>query len=842
MPKQQNTQNSQDSAQNPQNSRDSQNLTNPQDLANKDSANKSAKDSAFVQKLELIKGRFIFVGGEVRGILGSAVQKLSATIAKIKSLNKNILYAASATLALFVVFVIVLIMFLNKEEPLPAIYAPKSAPTQVTLKSTALQKSGEVQSLLQKAALLYESGQVAEALDIYKNISTFSQSFANFNLGVAKLKERNLNDALNAFDGAIQSGENIAAAAINAANIAYQKSDLKKYHYYVNLAQGTLVEWANKPLYSYLYSLVNFYDENYFATLSSLNNPTSQFYSAESALLSAKIYLNFGDEYNALKKLLEVPNIDNRFNIGLLYARMGEFDLASEQISSYLKDYNTQKANMALALIELKRGNYTQSAEIYNALLEKNSTKDLAKIYPIKVKISETLLDVSVAQRTFWERNASSQMAMLWHYKILFYFAPFRVFDADSAIAMINEGGVELKMDNLVSASAKFAQGAMKANIDKQITQGLRAILQNNLFDGKKILLDSAKKYPNHPILQYNLGLIYAQLNDFEGARRHFLKAYHLDSNDILSGIFALMCAQLTQTNSTRIANDISANFEEMHFDSPANEAFYRSLFGYANGNIIDNFAESSVDSPLAVALKALYALGTRDSEVIKSAFATLQKRTNDDIVAQILSHLVAHYGKNIKKHSIDLFDFVKNITHLKQVLGGANFAREIYVYSAFLAGASSYVDKILNDRLLNESGGFSGILQALALNAIYLQDFERAFAYYNELIDAYKVQNSEIYFYAAVSAIGAGNYDNAVALIQLARMDNGANFEARYALGLLHQAMGNLNLASMQFGAINASGFKSDFFDFEIDSSEILNDSTTRTKTAESSVKRVNK
>lgn len=101
--------------------------------------------------------------------------------------------------------------------------------------------------------------------------------------------------------------------------------------------------------------------------------------------------------------------------------------------------------------------------------------------------------------------------------------------------------------------------------------------------------------------------------------------------------------------------------------------------------------------------------------------------------------------------------------------------------------------------------------------------DFERAFTYYNELIDVYKMQTSEIYFYAAVAAIGAGYYDNAVALIQLSRMDNASNFEARYALGLLHQAMGNLNLASMQFGSISQNGFKSDFFDFEIDTSGII-------------------
>ena len=91
---------------------------------------------------------------------------------------------------------------------------------------------------------------------------------------------------------------------------------------------------------------------------------------------------------------------------------------------------------------------------------------------------------------------------------------------------------------------------------------------------------------------------------------------------------------------------------------------------------------------------------------------------------------------------SLNLFDFFKNdLKNLELVYTGPSLARQIYIYMAFLVGANSYVDEILNDRLLNSQGDVSGILQALALNAIYLLDFERAFAYYNELIDAYKVQ-----------------------------------------------------------------------------------------------------
>lgn len=831
----QNLPNTQNLAQNPQNV-----LPNALDSAN-NNATSTARDSALLEKLDLIKGRFVAVSGEVRGILGRFANNISKIISKIKRVNKGVLYGTSALVVLLAVFIILLIAFLNKPEPLSIIYPPKPPPTPKSQNSTTLQKSNEVQNLLTKAALLSQKGHTLEALGVYDNIAIFSQSFANFNLGVSELKARNLTNALSAFNRTIESGENIAAAAINAAKIAYQNKDLKKYNYYVNLAKGTLIEWSNKPLYSYLYSLVNFYDGNYFATLSSLNNPTSNFYSAESALLSAKIYLNFNDEYNALKKLLEVNSVDNRFNVGLLYARMGEYDLAYEQVSDFIRDNNSIQANMALALIELKRAHFANAAEIYTTLMKSYEMKDLARFYPIKIKLKDALFDVNLAQKDFWDKNVNSTASLAWHYKILFYFAPFQVFDVNNAIASINDGGLELRMDNLQAASTQFASGAMIANIDEKIVRGLKEILRYNTNEALNIMRDASQKYPNHQVLQYNLGLIYAQLNDFESARKHFLKAYHLDTRDLLSAIFALMCAQLTQEDTSRIINDINANFEEAHFENSINEAFYRSLFGYVNGNITDDMlwlSDSAINTPsialskttpLMFALKALYSLGTRDKASISSAFDKLEKSSNSDIVARLLAKLASHYNENIKSFSLSLFEFIKgDLNNLDAVVSGPNLARQLYIHSAFLVGANSYVDKVLSDRLLKRENT-SGVMSALALNAIYLNDFERAFTYYNELIDVYNAKNSETYFYAAISAVGAGHYDNAVALIQLARLDNGSNFEARYALGLLHQTMGNLHLASMQFGAIRE--FESDFFDFEIDSANMLKNAESTQK-----------
>ena len=70
--------------------------------------------------------------------------------------------------------------------------------------------------------------------------------------------------------------------------------------------------------------------------------------------------------------------------------------------------------------------------------------------------------------------------------------------------------------------------------------------------------------------------------------------------------------------------------------------------------------------------------------------------------------------------------------------------------------------------------------------------------------------------YYAAAAAIGANHHSNAVVLMELAKLKNPNNFEARYSLGLLWQEANNLNAASIQYNKI-PDGFESAFFDFNI-------------------------
>ena len=69
---------------------------------------------------------------------------------------------------------------------------------------------------------------------------------------------------------------------------------------------------------------------------------------------------------------------------------------------------------------------------------------------------------------------------------------------------------------------------------------------------------------------------------------------------------------------------------------------------------------------------------------------------------------------------------------------------------------------------------------------------------------------------------MGAGNYPDAVLLLQLAKMETPTAYEARYGLGLLYHAANNLKTAAINYNFISVANFHSQFFDFQIDTQKI--------------------
>ncbi|PAF50875.1 hypothetical protein BKH44_06660 [Helicobacter sp. 13S00477-4] len=751
--------------------------------------------------------------------------------------NKKRFFLVLGSIGLVALIVIILLGFLisspKKQQIQPEIQnntPPKPEPTIppiAKLETTIPQISNQsLDNLIKKADILYNQGDKTEALNIFGDIASFSQSIANHNLGVIKLKEKDYEKAISSFDKSIASGENISASAVDAMIGAYYLNQPSLYHYYLKLMNSHLEDSAHKPFYSYLYALKQYYNGYYFEALSPLLNPNSKSFEKQNHRLAAKIFLIFDDDYNALTNLYEVATKKDYKTLGLLYARVGEYTKAKNYLYQYINIHpDDLQTLLALQIIDLKLANFPSAANMLDNIRgKKEGSKKALQTYPIKVVLNQSLFDVNLAQEEFWNRSFEIQEKN--PYKIIFYYAPFRVFDVKEALNMIRESGIFSDVRNIEEAKNTLVRGGTISNINKNIAKALIEINKNNIRDALKYLIQSAKSNPNHAVLHYNLGLIYAQMGDFQKSYTHFLRAYHLNSYDITSGLFAIMAANFIHQDSSRILYQISQDFENVPFKSDTEKKFLSSFIGYLNNNINDGtdwIEQAQKQLPIYYALKAAYGIKNKNKYVIIEAFQKLRSIYPKDIISNVLYELAHNYDTNIKQVALRLHNiFLSDKLDLNSVYYGPAFARELYVYIGFITGSLEKQEQALEEKLISQTQNPNGILQAIALIDIYRHRFEKSYTIYNTLIESLKEDDAQTKFLAAVAAIGANHPENAVLLLQLSKMDSPTNYENRYALGLLYQEAGNFQAASGHYNYITTSNFKSEFFDFIIDIDKI--------------------
>lgn len=777
--------------------------------------------------------------GKLQKILAPLKARLNALFAVLKE-NKILMIGAIAIAVLVLVFLVLIMVLIfsgGKEEQTAqttSISRKIIQPAPILSGSKRLEVDDtELGNMIRKANILYAQGDKMEALDLFDNIAAYSQSLAAYNLGVIKLNEGEYSKAISSFDNAIHAGEDISVSAFNAAYSAYMLGDINLYEYYLGISSSYLYHTANQPLYSYLYGLLQYYKGFYFESLSPFLNPSSPDYVKESKKMASEAFLIFGDEYNALAQLKQVGDKDDNLAIGLLHARLGEYTQAKQYLYEYLgSNVGDPQALMALQLIETKSGNFKESALILERLNAAEETQKVFDEYPIKAKLRDDLFDVNLAQENFWNRRFEHNKIL--GYKILFYYAPFLVFDAKNALAIIDDGNLNAHASNIETAKNTLQEGQRVSQVNRSIAQNLRYLINNqDIRETIKSMERSLKDYPNHSVLHYDLGLLYAQMNDFDNGYLHFVRAYHLDSNNTMAGIFALMCAELTYRDTSRLSNTISTDLAEMSFSSKLEHDFLLSLFRYTSDSPSDSLDWFDTlhkqplheRKPIYYALRAVYGIYMANGAQIANAFEAMKSFYPKDAVTHTMFELGKRFGNNLKDFALQMNIIYKEKNlDMRSIYYGPSLARELYVYVGFVTGSLRSIQEELEAKLVVETQTSNGILQALALSNIYSNDFEKAFAIYNSLLDDLGEGDSQTRFLAAIAAMGANRHENAVALLQLAKIESATNFEAKYALGLLYQEGKNMKAAIQHYDKISHTGFESEFFDFEIDTSELLN------------------
>ncbi len=106
-------------------------------------------------------------------------------------------------------------------------------------KSKPTIEQSELEKIIAKANYLYANGNKQEALNLFEQIALYSEGVSQYNLGVAQLKDKQYDKALEAFKKAIQNNEKVCVSAINAAVCAQALNEDESFKYYIGLAYAS---------------------------------------------------------------------------------------------------------------------------------------------------------------------------------------------------------------------------------------------------------------------------------------------------------------------------------------------------------------------------------------------------------------------------------------------------------------------------------------------------------------------------------------------------------------------------------------------------------------------------
>ena len=735
--------------------------------------------------------------------------------------KKKLIIIGGAVVALILIILIVVVIIVKSSQE-EKVYSMDFIEEKLEENKQKPIEPSRLENMIAKANYLYTNGSKDEALFLYEKIAMYSEAISQYNLGVAQLKDEQYELALKTFQSAINNQEKRCVSAINAAVCSLHLNDKNSFKYYIDLAYAYLPNELNSPLYSYYYTLINYYKQNYLEALSSLQNPTSQEYPSVQKHLKAKMNALFENNYDAIEAMEKKSNVLDSFSLALLYARVGDLTLAQQHFEeAILRNIEPVKSQLALGFIKLKAGQVSSGAtEIKN--ITDMFPEEVYKHYPIKVTLKDTLFESKKAQKIYRDKVSSSK---LMNYQKIFYFSPYKVFNANQTISYIRKGNANIYIDNIASATSYLNKSSSSSVVNKGIAQAIKKALSFQIRAANKDLQELIKIQPKHSILHYNLALTYAQMGLIQEAHKHFLKSYYLDAKNYLSGVYAVMTSQLIDKESLKLFSILQDSIHEEEASEEKN--LYKTLLYLTKDNILASIEWLSNDykqRPLYLALESIIALKLDKYDYAKQATEKLTLLLPNDILPHLM-YIDAHfYNLDDDQYPIEVSRYLKEKKLTKRDLYfGPYISRYLYIQQNLITGRLFYLREELKDAIATTKEPLYELISTLALASLYDKAFEESYVLYNQLIDEMKVRDAQTLFLGSVASTAAEHHENAIGLLELSKRKDKTFTESRYALGLLYLEIQNNEGAVIQLSKVGNNGFVSEYFNFNIDLNKLL-------------------
>ncbi len=436
--------------------------------------------------------------------------------------------------------------------------------------------------------------------------------------------------------------------------------------------------------------------------------------------------------------------------------------------------------------------------------------------------IKDSLFEPKQAQNRY---RKSMKESRLLNYQKIFYFSPYKMFNAQQTIDDIKKGTANIFIDNIDTAEEYLKKSASSSSSNKGIIQAIKKALSFKIREANYDLQQLVKIQPKHSILHYNLALTYAQMGNMIQAHDHFVRSYNLDAKNYLSGVYAIMTGQLINKENPKLQSLVKDSIMEEAESETID--LYKTLFEYSQKNLLatsDWLEKDYKLRPLYLALNVIIATSLNKLDIAEKASQSLIVLLPHDILPHLM-YIDARFAHSKPlDYASEVMTYLKLQTfHFDDLYFGPNITRYLYIQQNLITGQLYFLREQLKKVLEATQEPVYELTSALALACLYDKAFEESYTLYNQLIDELKVRDAQTLFHGGVASIGAGHHDNAIALFELSKMKDTNFLESRYALGLLYMEVSNNEGASIQFTKVGDNGFTSEFFNFEIDTNKLL-------------------
>jgi Tfp pilus assembly protein PilF len=512
----------------------------------------------------------------------------------------------------------------------------------------------------------------------------------------------------------------------------------------------------------------------------------------------------------------------NDFSLGLLYARVGDLAQAKKYLQSAIQNnIEPMKAQLALGYIKLKTGEIQAGAKDIENATDIFAEK-VYEPYPIQVKLKDSLFNQDLAQKRYRSLIVDSKLI---NYQKLFYFSPYKIFNANQTISYIMKGTANIFIDNVDSAQTYLKQGTLSSSVNAGIVNAIKKALSFKIREANEMLQKLVEIQPKHSILHYNLALTYAQMGNMVDANKHFLRSYNLDAKNYLSGIYAIMTSQLINKDSEKLSSIIKDSMMSEEFSEDID--LYTTLLHISEDNIlgtVDWLGKNYQQKPLYLAIDVIVALKQNNVDAAQKSASKLIKLIPNEILPHLM-YIDAYFGKlSPKEYANEVLNYLKiQNFDFKDLYFGAYVTRYLYVQQNLITGKLYFLREHVRKVLESTTEPVHELTSTLALASLYEGAYEESYTLYNNLIDNLKVQDPQTLFLGAVASTAANHHENAIALLELSKMKDANFIESRYALGLLYLETKNNKGAVIQLSKINKNNFNSEYFNFYIDTDKLM-------------------